>query len=243
MKRSILAVAMLAISTPAFANPVDIFFSTTPGPSATGTVAPGNASATTTVGVPTTLYIWANFSNTNDVVSALGMDIKATGTAAITGNSATQDNPTFKAGKSNLVRWDSATTGPANAGGYLFSDFRPLAVSAAGLNGGDPDCDQGGLGYTSYVGSINFTATTAGTSNLFFDVSSFHINYTAASPDFNSHLVSFGINDNPVDGHADGTMSSVADAIITVNGVPEPASLTMLGLGMVALLARKRRRA
>ncbi len=247
MNRSFVTLALLAagfVATPAFAAPADLFFSTTPFPTA-ATLTPSNPTLNLTVGQTATLYMWVAFPNTDDTLNALGVYVDSS-SPILTANTASLDNYTLTtgSGKSQTITktWDSVSNGTPNGAGHLFQGLDAFALTAHGLDPNfDADADNGGLGTTLYFGSITFTATGAGSTNLKFATSHLGSSYTLASPDVTTQFLNYGAGDSAVSGATEFATSSLPDATIVVTGTPEPASLGLLALGGLALIARRRK--
>ena len=202
----------------------------------------GNPSITLpNVGATTTLYIWADVS---EKVIALGMNLVSSDTAILEATANDIYNPTHTGATPPFTvtyRWGL----PVGDGvlGDLVTDINAVAISkelaVAGL---DP-----GWAYDGYllydedvgaflVGEVTIQGTAEGTTDLYMTVSD---NRIAPAVGFSPDLdVWFGSGDASLLGDSVDVQSAVADGTVTV--VPEPVTLSILGLGVLGLLRRRR---
>jgi hypothetical protein len=231
------------LSGAAVAAPVDIFFSTTAGPTSAAAVNPGNPTITLPMGGIATLYVWGRIgaTGTTNRLSGLALDVTQSVSGRLNGSPLLLVNPANDTTGNN--RWDAISGGSGGSGTTIESGSNAVTI----LNDGfavlsDLDKDSGSTLTTAsfYLGSMTVTGLTAGTADLFFAVGQSTISYKGTSGQ--ETTINFGTGDAAITAATIGAKSTVADATITVlAAVREPASLGLLGLGGMALLARRRR--
>ena len=212
-----------------------------------GTVDPlsyGNPEVDGTAG-PVRLYLYGEFLGENDLWLALNFDITADG-------SATLSDPTmYNHRNGNGPRW-SSSSGAMNGDTASFRSAwignpnqfpngmwnwdEPYATARTGnpFNAADNADDKHyRRGWDSQNGELG--TTLLGYIDVDGDDGSLWL--TIASPGFGfggQHQIYFGYGDAPIPGFAYGVRTEIADATV----VPEPASLMLLGLGVLAVRRR-----
>lgn len=203
---------------------------------------PGNPVITLpSVGATDTLYIWAN----DDVkVIGTGFNVIANDPSIVQATA----NQMYDASYSQAMPpatyyWWGLPIGNGVLGD-LVTSINCVALSATRtVVGLDPAWKVNGLmNYESaagawLIGEITVQATAEGVTPVHFTVSPAFI--APAVGQASTLDVYFGTGDAHVQGNSVGIETAVADATIEV--LPEPATLTLLGVGVVGLLARKRR--
>jgi MYXO-CTERM domain-containing protein len=259
-KVSLALAAALSIgaATQAFATPDTIFFdinpvstsgelttdpindSNYPAVTSPTSITMSNPSITLNVGQTATLNIWVNVATTNDIINSLGLDINTSNAGVV---HATSDYiPYVVSGITGNARWDTTSQAALNGsltaqgGTTIVSNLRPFSTGSDGLHS---TTDALKVATNNlYLGSVTILADQVGTTNLKFAVGNLGIGYKSGA-DAASDLITFGSGGGTVLGSNIGAQSTVADAVITVTGTPEPASLTLLGLGGLLLVRRR----
>ena len=195
-----------------------------------------------TVGATDTLYIWANA----DVkVIGMGMNVIADAPAIVQATARAIYDPVYGPvgfPPTTWYRWGL----PIGQGvlGDLVTGINAVALSATrSVAGIDPAWKADGIlnweaaANAWLIGEITVQATAEGLTPVHFTVSPAFI--APAVGHGHDLTVYFGSGDAPVNGESVGVETAVADATIEV--LPEPATLTLLGVGVAGLLARRRR--
>lgn len=246
-------VACLALSA-GTANAARLYFSTsstnpnTPGDRVNSTTGV-NPTLNITVGQSVSIYIWGEFveSATEDPenpgtffyeqLNGLSLDLNRsnTGVTLNTGTlGATNASPDFVVDNPSS-RWGSVSKGTFG-GGFIFDDAN--FVKAGGSLYGQP----GSSGYviaanSARLGRLDLKGASAGTTTFKFGVGGSGISFQNQAA---GYPIFFGWGDSSVAGDSFGTQSSVAD--LTINVVPEPSTIALFALGLIGLVAIRRKR-
>jgi len=194
----------------------------------------GNPSITMNVGDTKTLYVWGSLA-TSEVINGLGLSVVAEAAGIVHATSSTLLNPTTDDFGN---RWDSVNNGTL---GSLVMNMNGPAVNGHGLGGSALQRgEEAPTGYdtpTGYlkVAEIVVHADAPGVASLWLQSGTATISFKSGKGGPN---INFGTGDASVDPRTAGVRSAVADGTITV--LPEPATLSLLGLGALSLIRRRR---
>lgn len=236
--------ARFFLSTQAFSNPGQLTTGVPLVENPVIEVAPGNV---------VQLHLWLQ-TNTGDFISGLGLRYDDTVEGVVTAASyatpqiswpVDPEDPTA----GTVTRWNTPiNNGQLNSGGFLVRD-----TNAVGINAGDdprtglannlnddptrktlPAGTVGGL-RAFYVATLTLNANAVGTTDIFLESGTATISGAGLAGD-----LFFGWGDAavPQDATVPGMRSASYDARITV--IPEPASLSLLALGALPMLRRRR---
>ena len=251
LKVGLAAALSLAIGGQAYATPT-FFFSTE-------SESPGISSPVLELepGQSQTLYLWIALGDSN-VGQLGGISLSLVGDDGLAALSSDVKNPEYhefvdEAGELKK-RWnDPVGSGSLNTDGFLVQNMTVIGAVAApgestvrglrhadvnpalGFQEADPLSDPELPGFLHAEIEIEVSADAAIGSMLemFLEVGTGRIN-----TDGEFILVNFGDANVGVDGGVVGSRGSIADA--TVNVIPEPGSLALLGIGGLMLLRRRR---
>ena len=184
----------------------------------------------TPVGGTNTLYLWADLGTT-EVINGLGIDIVANTPSAVSASASLIENPNVVLGN----RWNTPVNSGTPGSPELVGGIAAISVNAVGLSGNpalqgfDATYDVGSGFYL--VGHVDY-AYNGGHTDVFIETNATTCSYSAGGP-----LMGFGSGDDQVDPRTEGVRSTGWDAQI----VPEPVTMTLLAMGGIAVLLRKRR--
>lgn len=239
MRNTKLAVAAAAalFAGVSSAEAARLYFSTV-GQGGSPTV--GNPVITVTEGDSFQLHLWAELSaaGPTEIISGLGISIVSTNAPVLEATANSIPQVPYFGGTFN--RWEPVPGNP-NTGvlGDLVTNANAVAVTALGLGGtsafGDPTYDAATSSY--YVGTTTISATAAGTTDIFIKTGQGTISFKANS---GGPTMFFGTGDAAVDPRTANVQSDGYDARIVVEPIPEPASLSLLALGALPMLRRRR---
>jgi hypothetical protein len=240
-----IAIAGLALSMAASAQASTVYFSesaTTPTVGAPAIALNALPGAT----VNGSLYAWINVTTEGYAGISLNIGGTQVGGGSITGSLYTQTNTN----PGGSTRWDTFTASTLNTSGNLLTNSGQAAVAGgSGINAtsvgypaSTPDAGTGDYRLFKFDYSIVAPNVASTVYSLFFERGS--SNWSVVS---GGNLVSFGTAGDNVQvagaGSTAGTASALADAVITVTAVPEPASIGLASVVALGLLARRRRTA
>jgi len=177
-----------------------------------------------------TLYLWADMGAT-EIINGLGIDIVASSPAAVSASASVIENPNVVLGD----RWNTPVNSGTPGSPELVGGIAAISVNAVGLSGNpqlqgfDPTYDAGSGFYL--VGHVDYTYN-GGQTDVFIETNATTISYQAGGP-----MIGFGSGDAQVDPRVQGVRSVAFDARI----VPEPMTMSLLAMGGIAVLLRKRR--
>ena len=226
-----LAMCVSLVATPALGTPRVWLSDVT---EADGTAVEGNLS----------ISVLANASFSIGVWMTVEVDLKINGFAldlTETVNLLSADSITWMEAD-NFDRWDGTVDGNLNlTSTSLWENGNAVGVSELGLTDSAMfrgfDANYDGTVGAFLVAVLEVTAgATLGSTDLFLDVGTQVIGY---DPDTDGNVY-LGSGDAAVDRETGGTSSSVRDGVVTVT--PEPATMGLLALGALGLIARRRRR-
>ena len=197
------------------------------------------------VGATTSLYIWAI---PDEKVIGTGMNLISIDSAILEATAVELYNPVYDivfGPPLNITleykRWKS----PVGTGamGDLWTNMNAVAISVdENVTGLDPDFSGADPMYDAVAGAwlfgrVDVEATAEGSTDLYLTVSS---NFIAPAAGFGADLpVWFGAGEtSALHGESVDVQSEFADGSVTV--VPEPVTLSILGLGVLGLLRRRR---
>jgi len=191
--------------------------------------APSNYSKTHTTGEVGNTSFFDVFVSTDVDIAGIALDVFATGPAI---------KLTDIDVKATAGRWASIQDGAVGSGGGSVEGAFTVAlpgISGNGMKPAAPDADYA----AAPVGAFNFARISyqilgPGTSQVFMQIGPNEIALLGDS------LLHLGVGDPVVD-PVGGSRSTQADATITVQGVPEPASLALAGLAVLSLAGVVRR--
>lgn len=239
MRNTKLAVAAVAalFAGVSSAEAARLFFSNV-GPGLTPSV--GNPTITVTEGDTFQLHLWAELSPSGptEIISGLGISVISTNTSVLEATANSIPQVSYFGGAFN--RWEPVASNP-NTGvlGDLYTNANAVAILALGLGGtsvfADPTFDASTNSY--YVGTTTILATAAGTTDIFIRTGRGTISFKTGN---GGPFIFFGTGDDQVDPRTEGVQSQLPDATIIVEPIPEPASLSLLALGALPMLRRRR---
>jgi hypothetical protein len=261
------AVAALAVTSSAFAGHTAIELYQYFGDPVVGNVgdpvpgAPTNGSplANPDITVPGGAAVWLPIymelraGNGRPTLASVGFQVYANGTAPLTNTANTSVTPFSADGSTTLAAPGDGTAHPAGGLGTMLRDTQFHAKTSAA---GDPGNATFFLGWMCVtVGNVpgawtDLYFSVSNNSNLTysFTTTSATINSLAFGADPGNAAEADGINDglngwrlqntNLDVGVGTGLMSTLADATIHVE-IPEPATIGLLGLGLLAIRRRR----
>jgi hypothetical protein len=210
-----------------------------------------------TVGQTKTFNIWVNFSDPSDLIDSISLNVK-TSNASVVETTAVSIPDTLLTNPSGY-RWDSGAVSTGTLGGagssVMVTNMKAQAVQKDGLTAFDnlndgTDSSGQGVNNNVYFGQITIKADNPGTTSIYLGVGTSQMGYSAGDDEIvNGQGAGLGYgnvflsptdltNGNQVSG-VGSSYAAAADAVITVTGAPEPASLALLGLGGLCLLRRR----
>jgi len=232
-----------------------------------GAITIGNPSLTMNVGDSATLYLWyswgtPNGTTTQNKVQGLGLDILSSNPAVLQGTNMVMLNPNVNPDDELETRWNP----PVGTGtlGDLVTGINAVAIGSNPVDG--TTGDQMPVNFANdetsqtnhnpgtntewnsvLVGSITFQATAAGTTDIKLAAGQSLIVGNAVATSTGLPNLGFGWGDALLPVSVSGTqkyiaagvVSTLADATVTVNAIPEPATLGLLALGGLALIRRR----
>jgi len=238
--KKLAALALTAALTAAGSAQGAIVYLSTDGTTTNGVANQPTANPTLTLqqGETATLYVLGKRSGASGSVNSLGLNIaqqSGNGGSLTATNWSINDPEGTNPDGDPIKRWQGTAPGTLNTPDFLVFDSKAFAVSGT--------FNQTLAGNLRLHGTLTFTATTPGTVNLFLQVGSGTISETNGSTTSTFGRNADGSGDDPtaVNNALIGAASQIADAVITITPIPEPASMSLLGLGAAALLGRRRR--
>jgi MYXO-CTERM domain-containing protein len=226
----------------------------------TGVPTVSNPTVTVVEGTPVTLHLYVQM-NSGDAIAGLGLRHFAATPGVVSAASYSTPQITWPVdpddpGAGNIIRWNTPINdGQLNTGGWLVKDTNAVGINAgsdprvglAFANNDDPTrktlssppggTGTGGGARAFYIATLTLNTLAPGATDLFLEVG----DKTIAGAGLAGDLF-FGLGDAAVvnDGATVGARSALPDARIVVEPIPEPASLSLLALGALPMLRRRR---
>lgn len=184
------------------------------------------------LGATASFYLWV-VPDEFESLKGLSLSVNSSNASVLQGTAHEIYNPRRNPNSAASVRWQGTGVGTL---GDLMSNSNAAGVTSRGLDGTLTDSlFHAGTGAFLHS-KITFNATALGSTNLFLAVGDKKIVNAEGAEEMN-----FGPSSDTqaVDGATVGATTNTPDGVITV--VPEPASLALLAVGGLALLAARRR--
>lgn len=244
--------AALSLSLASVSSAATLYFSTSGTAGSVGVPNVTFDGATPGQTLTGSLFAWIEINPATEGINGISLNGKAvqvSGTGSISATGVTQDNKN----SDNSTRWDFVTAPTINTSGNLFTRSSQAAIgSGSGINdstfsvgnGGPSIADSGTGEYKLFELDYSIVAPTTGSAvyDIDFTLGQSKFGFASGGPTIG---VGSSTDTLTVSGASAvvGSASALPDAVITVNTVstPEPASIGALGLGAVALLARRRK--